>query len=1556
MARRINTKFVVTLALVLAVVVGGVVIFGARLYFRSRDPKYLMSKAEEAEKMGNERIALQFYSQAMGRSLEAHAPGTAELCMKVGDLAMKLSDEEKDRTEAQRLYSAARNAWESALGEDKRFLPARERLVKEVYDFATASGQASNWTTLLDNVQKLIELSPNNATAYVYRGQARLQLLLSGAQGGAAIDDTVAAIQADLTKAMKLDPKNSKPVILNALLLWSVEAPRATNNNQAKEATKLQDQAVGMLQAYLKANPNDPAATIALVPYLSQRHQEADAVKMVETAYGAHPGNDRLADILALIYQGTDAAKAEKVLKEAIAASPDDTEEYLQLASFYGRTGQRAQAIAAYKEMLEHPKPGGGITLYENDGWEAEAKYQIGWLYMDVAEAEGAGTAQGKTDLGTAAEYIERFRATAKSDTGRQSILDGRLQLLHDNVASAINYLKRAEANLGGGAPTAGKQVPWMEAKMLLVKAYEREKEWGLALQPLDQVLTNSPNNLRAILERAVLLNREALYDQALSAVEPVLASKLPPAVQTEVLRIKAESLYGLGNREEADKIMASLNSTGATLELARSHLIAGEQEQALDELNLVFEKDPNNLPALGLAILANIQLDRKPAAQKLVDQALAKYPDNAQLQMLRASMTKRDGDPVTVQKEIINSITDEFSRSMAFAQLYAKTGEHDKELESLQAAEMTLENDPAHSQDALTNVVNRAFTLALAMGGQAKDDAAKQKYWDVAKTYVQKAQRYNLDGLSGKMYEGQLTFAQGDQRGGLQVLEQAINARPDYSEGRTILGQEYLAADRPADAAEQFRQAIQQKPDSLVALKTLIYILLNKGDSASAEQAEVYLKQALLFAPHDTQLTDFQDLLAINGAGDMAEAIRVREETLKREPDNIANLRHLAVLYVRAKEPSKAIALLLPLYEKNKEDLGVADTLARLYRETGQTNDALTIYERFLSSKDPDIRFKATLLLGELYQNTGAFDQAVQTYQEAVGMEPAGSDQGERRLADMYFDREDMKSAQGMYEKVLAKETTKDPLVVRRLAETLIRQDKFAEANTLLDTLVFKQSPNDSEGLVLKAFSDLRQNEPKEALRILTDVLAKEPNNLNALHYRAYAQFTSQGDLDQATKDLLTVKDRNPNAINSRLLLARVYRATHHLAESVAEYRDVVALRPDAISARVEYAEFLMSLSQIQRNLLPDNRDDIAYTIRAIDPMKTLQALIADSASRFPNVPTWAILEGNLLALNDRTADAQQLYKQAFTASGGSPQAAGPYLSSLLKTRSYEQVVDLSGQILQQRPTDVETMLRRAAAEAGLNKMDDAAADCGRAIETVVKDASTLMAVVHSVGDILPHEKLLGLLDARVRANPNELTTKLAIGQTLITAGQPADAVKELSPLLTDAGAQSFRLLTLRSLALAQYEAKDFPGAEAHWKELLKSTPNDLESLNNLSFLLADDEKRPQDGLLYAEQAVKVLQNSDASSTFVNNGNVYDTYGWVKYLCGDVDGAIHELRRATESSPLPITYLHLAKAYVKAGRKADAGKALDDGIALATEQKDSEGTELQSMKRELAR
>ncbi len=1581
MARRVNTKFVIGLSSVLVIGMGGALYVVGSYYFKQRNPVYLTARAQEAEKKGDLNVALSLYSRAAQRAVEKHTESADEMCMRAGDLAMKMSETEKERLRAQSLYASARQAWEMALTENPHFLPARDKLTEDQYQTAITFGQPAMWTALEQDSTKLIEISPKTAKAYAYRAEAQLELLRLGAAGGDSLDGTITSIQRDLKKATELDPGNTRAATLTARLLWDVQAARANSLGQTKEATQFQDSAIALLKDFLKKNPNSPDATISLAQAYQSRKMPDDALKLLETAYAAHPENLELANTLWRTYAPTSPEKAAVVIKQAIASDPGNTEEYLVLGNFYEAIAKGADsipnrklAIQAFQDSLLHPKTGGGMISYENDLWEAEAKYHISSLYMDIAEIEGVATAAGKADLMSAADYADKFRSS-KSDIGRQNVLDGRLQLMHQNIAQAIVSLKRADANMGARTPTAGRQIPWLQTKMLPVRAYEQQQEWGLALQYLEQVLGNTPNNIIAAVERASLLNRVAHYAQALAAIDPILHVKLPPsdegkAIEAKALKVKADALYGLGQRDDADKIVASLDSTDGTLSLAGSHISQGEYEAALEELQRVFDKDPTSLQAvassnqkpqdadvlkraLSLAVIANVQLDRKAEAQKLLDVALAKFPSNAGFQVMRAQLSKPEGETAKGQEEIINSITDEYVRAMTFAQMYRRAGQPEKELASIQTAEKVLDAQPSPAQATVSDTVERGFSLVLALGSQAQNDKDKAKYWDIAQTYVQKAQRYNLDGVDGKLYAGRLQCAQGNTRDGLQTLEQAMTLRPDYSIGRTILGQAYMSVQRNSDAVDQFRQAIQEKPDNLPALKSMIYILTDKGDTGSLQQAATYLKQALLFSPYDAQLTEFRDTLAIKGAGDLADAIRVREDAFKKRPEDISNLKRLAGLYVSAKEPSKAIDLLLPLYQKNPDDIGVADTLAHLYSETQQTNTALTIYERFLGSKDEKIRFNATLRLGELYQSMAQMDKAAQTYQEAIKMESAGSDQAERRLADMYFDNDDMDDAIKVYQQIYG--NTKDVLVLRRIIEAEIRSDKYADADKSMASL-FAGNPQDESGLVLQGFSYLKQGKAADALKNFNSVIDKDPNNLDALHYRAFSQFTLQMDLDQATKDLLVVRDRNPSATNSRLLLARVYRASHHIGEANTEYKSVVDLRPEYVPARLEYAEFLMNLAKIQQYLLPENQDDIAYTIRSINPSETLRLFLIDSANRFPTDPRWEVMAGDLLALNGRTAQAQGLYAQAFNISNGSPMASTAYLGSLLKTRNYEDVITIATKILTVRTDDVDVYVKRATAYAALNKSDEAEKDFDKAMDLGEKDAMIMTSVARDRANVTTPAQSLAALQTRLTAKPKDVVIRAALGQTLLLAGKLKESVGILSQLRDEPEAQPIRNVVMRALASAQYQLGDYEAAAAIYKDVLKANPSDIEALNNLSFLLANDMKKPKDAMVYADQAMKVIRNSDASLSFVNNGNVYDTYGWVEFLSGNVDDSIRDLKRAIESAQIPMAYLHLAHAYEKAGNHTAATKAVQDGLQLANEQKDPVGPQLEAFQKELAK
>jgi len=118
---------------------------------------------------------------------------------------------------------------------------------------------------------------------------------------------------------------------------------------------------------------------------------------------------------------------------------------------------------------------------------------------------------------------------------------------------------------------------------------------------------------------------------------------------------------------------------------------------------------------------------------------------------------------------------------------------------------------------------------------------------------------------------------------------------------------------------------------------------------------------------------------------------------------------------------------------------------------------------------------------------------------------------------------------------------------------------------------------------------------------------------------------------------------------------------------------------------------------------------------------------------------------------------------------------------------------------------------------------------------------------------------------------------------------------------------------------------------------------PEDIESLNNMAFMLADDLKKPAEGLKYAEKAASILRSRPSLDAAKGNlANVYDTIGWVRYLANDLKGAAEDLNRSIQYEPLPDTYLHLAQVLKKQGDASGAKKQLDLCIKLATDRKDA--------------
>jgi tetratricopeptide (TPR) repeat protein len=107
----------------------------------------------------------------------------------------------------------------------------------------------------------------------------------------------------------------------------------------------------------------------------------------------------------------------------------------------------------------------------------------------------------------------------------------------------------------------------------------------------------------------------------------------------------------------------------------------------------------------------------------------------------------------------------------------------------------------------------------------------------------------------------------------------------------------------------------------------------------------------------------------------------------------------------------------------------------------------------------------------------------------------------------------------------------------------------------------------------------------------------------------------------------------------------------------------------------------------------------------------------------------------------------------------------------------------------------------------------------------------------------------------------------------------------------------------------------------------------------NAVAYALADANRRLDDALQYAEQAVEETESQTAnvrpeSKDSLSYGLMaalaaqWDTLGWVKFRQGDFEGALEYLKSAWLLMQAPVIGDHLGQAYAKLGKKQQAANA----------------------------
>jgi tetratricopeptide (TPR) repeat protein len=127
----------------------------------------------------------------------------------------------------------------------------------------------------------------------------------------------------------------------------------------------------------------------------------------------------------------------------------------------------------------------------------------------------------------------------------------------------------------------------------------------------------------------------------------------------------------------------------------------------------------------------------------------------------------------------------------------------------------------------------------------------------------------------------------------------------------------------------------------------------------------------------------------------------------------------------------------------------------------------------------------------------------------------------------------------------------------------------------------------------------------------------------------------------------------------------------------------------------------------------------------------------------------------------------------------------------------------------------------------------------------------------------------------------------------------------------------------------------KDWPAAEADFKQALELAPEESLILNYLGYSWVDQGLNLKQAMEYIRKAVKLKPD---------DGYYVDSLGWAYYRLDNLPAAVEHLERAVELRPDdPIINDHLGDAYWRIGRKLEAKYQWEQAMSLEPEPEQAE-------------
>jgi len=1463
-------------------------------------------------------------------------------------------------------------AWQEIASQASEFIEVAENT--DLLSEDTAQWEAK-WKTFGMQASKVSEQL--GTYLYLLRGRATLEMARMGAVTDR--DESLAQAIDDLEKAQKLEPGNvdAYRYLAQAVITkGGISAERGNLEEREKAASrakKLLEQAVEVVDADVRAHINLLTIKLALSDREQIQSLEPEYLSLVRRFPSSAPAHSSLAVFYLTSFKNLD--KAGEALEKAVELDRENVVYATSLAnlcyrkfSIYGQKPQLYKAIEIAKGALTLPdaQESKGPRRWANKMNRISLYTFLANCYIEqvLEPCEVRTESESQKWLTNAEDMVHEIEQFYGSGEEPQVVKwQGMLELAKGNRNTAIKRLYRAYGQLKAASKGPAFERVDSLLSYRLAKVLENTAELGaanelfrVALRIPDRSLADRIDETKpeALLDYADVLLKLRSYDVALSIVS-FFESEYWPNERSQTLRINA--LLGAGRFDEAEEelskrpapddpntIKLTLALVQAKIEQARraialrqmkkssdiilQGLKVGEKsgEQGADELTMMAELkgyrtalaelvkkllaiEPDFVDEASIVAVCNnyIAEGKTIEADDLVNRFLGYFPDKPVALFYKQILSEPEPDKVgqqrrrEIEERVLSNTADPTLRAMNLGLFYRRSNEPNKA-----AVEFKKVLEAAARQRDVAELDEEIMGSQLVAASHLADIALRTKDAELAEQIADVAQRDNLDECEGRFYAALAAVAKDEYKDALAKLDECLKQRPVFSHGYLMRSKVNAALGNEHASIEDVQKAAFLNPVDGTIARELAFALYRRNEklrpnvtSDQIIETRDALRVAMSLNPGQWRLQSFYAEYISEENPEDALAIRQRLQRAVPSVENALLLGKMA-LRMALREPDVERKEFLfntaaSAFEQGRaidpQNRAVLEARAECYRLTGQVKKA---EELLAQSQDEK-------LLWRHYFRNGQFEQAREVLEQLYQAEAKDSDvvKGLLVVAEKTADK---KSAKKYSEELLSLEDS----VENHLAQiqTFLGVGLVKEAEYKLQSFREKY-PDEPRAMLFEAWLAMRKGQLKMALELTNRSLQSNQDNATAWWLRGEINRL-MANYSQSIIDLKRSKSLSAEPV-IRLSLAKTYLRSGRVEDAITELKNVIIDHPQASM---------------------EGRRMLEQVYKRAGMEETLKRFYDATLAELPDSVFWRNRAGALaIAAGDFTR-AEELYGQAWQKSKkdgrGDATAFDGYLQSLVAGGKLGKVLEEGGKYVDSDFASI-AYLRMAQAKMELGDKASAIQYCRKAVDRVGTEESFVAAMLRDMSMLVGEGEMLKYCEEKLKANPDSLTANFAMFNLVQMKAEHNRAIGYIDKCLQIVEPNSPRwanYIVKKAEVLLSAYAKTSDNSYLKrvivvYESLLAKLPNNAGVLNNLAYILAENNVRLGEALGYAKRAYELMPN---------NPSYLDTYAYVLYKNGKFSEASEFLHASLQqyeqdkiSAPAEV-YEHLGQVCEEVG------------------------------------